>query len=362
MSGGRFIGLVTSFLFPVFGCSISAPPGVADSAAWTDGSNNPVLAGDPSSPWMQAVGDPVVLRDGSVFKMWFAGHVFQGDPDEGITEIGYATSADGVNWSVRPEPVLHVGDPGEWDASSVETPAVIRKEDGTFEMWYSGFGAFAHDSTASPEDALFKIGHAVSPDGIEWTKDPANPVLDIAPEQPDVWDAWGVADPHVIKDGETYRMWYTGAGLRDERLILQIGYATSSDGTRWTRYADNPVLPVGPTGSWDGRMVAQPGVFADGDTLVMLYAGNDRAVGEEGEEDAAMTGDLGLALSADGIHWIRSAEPILRKGASGTWNALGVWGPTGVVDGGTYKMWYSGVVLGSENIRTGVGYATRQAP
>jgi len=54
------------------------------------------------------------------------------------------------------------------------------------------------------------------------------------------WDSFGVMEPSVIKDGSTYKMWYSGTdtGVAD----IKIGYATSSDGISWTKSASNPII------------------------------------------------------------------------------------------------------------------------
>jgi hypothetical protein len=46
-------------------------------------------------------------------------------------------------------------------------------------------------------------------------------------------------------------MWYFGG----TEGSLEIGYATSEDGSSWTKCADNPVLLKGDEGSWDGSSV-----------------------------------------------------------------------------------------------------------
>jgi hypothetical protein len=94
---------------------------------------------------------PVIKEDG-VYKMWFSGGV------GGVTfaspnirtGIGYATSIDGINWSIYDNPattaapfqfsdaVLFHGDSGDWDAHEMFTPSVLRTETG-YEMWYSGW-------------------------------------------------------------------------------------------------------------------------------------------------------------------------------------------------------------------------------
>jgi hypothetical protein len=52
--------------------------------------------------------------------------------------IGYAESAEGLNWFNRSDlPTLDVSDTSPWITSAVGTPAVIR-DDGKLKMWFSG--------------------------------------------------------------------------------------------------------------------------------------------------------------------------------------------------------------------------------
>lgn len=44
----------------------------------------------------------------------------------------------------------------------------------------------------------------------------------------------------ILKEGDTYHMWYTG--FKTERETLSLGYATSMDGLNWERFAGNPVF------------------------------------------------------------------------------------------------------------------------
>ena len=64
--------------------------------------------------------------------MWYSG-------SDGLkTQIGYATSEDGIIWIKATEPVLVPGDVPAFDDIDALTPTVLYN--GTkFEMWYSGF-------------------------------------------------------------------------------------------------------------------------------------------------------------------------------------------------------------------------------
>jgi len=120
----------------------------------------------------------------------------------------------------------------------VASPSIIKESDGTYKMWYGGYNG-----------TNYQIGYANSSDGIVWEKYAANPVMNLS------YFGWGdkihVFMPDVIKDGGTYKMWYTG----HNGTYYQIGYANSSDGITWTPYAANPVLKGSDSG-WDSSHIA----------------------------------------------------------------------------------------------------------
>jgi branched-chain amino acid transport system substrate-binding protein len=259
----------------------------------------------------------IQLQNGEYMPIWL-----------GPSATTYEPSND---WTKHPSnPVLGVGDPGSWDESWVIMPSVI-KEGNTYMMWYRGVAA----------DGLRRIGLATSTDGVTWAKAPANPVLD--PGISGDWDENGIVSARVIKDGATFKMWYTGA---DTAGTMRIGYATSGDGTSWTKHSGNPVLDVGGSGAWDEQAVLGAHVVKDDATFKMWYTGTD----------AAGTLHIGYATSADGITWVKYiSNPVLFPGAAGAWDDYGVSFPSVLTDGATYRMWYFGK---SDPSIDHIGYAT----
>jgi predicted GH43/DUF377 family glycosyl hydrolase len=185
------------------------------------------------------------------------------------------------------------------------------------------------------------IGHATSPDGVDWTMDPANPVLSNGVDGE--WDYSYVIAGSVIHDGSQFHMWYSGRSDSDDRD--NVGYATSPDGTVWTKYAGNPVTGHGPPGSWDDTYFGPTAVIEDGGTFKMWF------MGSRGDFISAK---IGYADSPDGIVWNKRPDPVLESGDyPGTWEA-GILDASVVFDGATYHMWY---VADYPNVASKVGYA-----
>ncbi|MBI4497800.1 MAG: methyltransferase domain-containing protein [Chloroflexi bacterium] len=304
----------------VVGCGPGSAPGVPGPAIRQGAA--PVLApGAPESWDSGAIHAPQVLKLNEGYVMWYDGTAGT-DPYRGWS-IGRATSADGITWERDPPtPVLTPGAPGAWDGVSVHDPRVVY--DGTsYRMWYSGF-----------DGERWQIGLARSEDGVTWTRHAANPVL--RPGSPDAWDGAGVAYSSVVRRGAAYHMWYQGG---DRGGVWRIGYATSLDGLTWTKHPANPVLDLGPPGSWDSARVFTPAVVPVAQGLVLWYSGAPRW-------------GLGYATSSDGVSWQRGGR-VLALGPPGAWDGEQVLTPTALWDAGGYRLWYAG----SQEGRLAIGLA-----
>ncbi|UCG68184.1 MAG: hypothetical protein JSV09_10200 [Thermoplasmata archaeon] len=260
-----------------------------DGVTWTKYGGNPVLDLGPPDSWDDANLDYVaVLFNGTGYQMWYSG-------DDGlIINIGYATSPDGITWTKYPSnPVLTIGISGSWDDYSVWQPTVVF--DGlTFHMWYLG-----------TDGSTNRIGYATSPDGIVWTKNPANPVF--VQGTPGSWDGNGISAPEVFYDGMMFFMWYSG----DDGFKERTGYATSTDGISWMRSSANPVLDVGTPGSWDDDWAAFPSIVYNGTRYQMWYTGYDGSTRRIGH--ATMSHQLKGNLTSS----------VFDSGVSGTtWNFI----------------------------------------
>jgi hypothetical protein len=88
-----------------------------------------------------------------------------------------------------------------------------------------------------------------------------------------------------------YIMWYSGQDWAS--TTSKIGLATSPDGFSWIKYAGNPVLEPGPSGSWDAKHVYSPSIIRKGNILLMFYVGR--------EDTSPYRNRIGLATSYIGI-------------------------------------------------------------
>jgi len=107
----------------------------------------------------------------------------------------------------------------------------------------------------------------------------------------EVWATWASVMRLGSKD---WRMYYTG---RDRLRHLRIGLAFSEDGITWEKYRGNPILDIGPPGSWDSLYVYGPIVWKKSTFWKMIFTGCDALDSSHYQ--------IGLALSSDGISWTK---------------------------------------------------------
>jgi hypothetical protein len=187
------------------------------------------------------------------------------------TAIGLAVSRDGGLTFQR------VGD-GPVMSASLHEPCLVgdgfvKVIGGTFHMWYIfGTGWMRYAADAEP-DRTYKIGHAVSADGITWIKDEARQIIA---------DRLGAAEsqalPTVIDLGGRLHLFFCYRQSFDFRKNsargYRIGHAFSDDLVNWIRDDENPGLDVAPDG-WDSQMLCYPHVFECEGKVYLLYNGNE---------------------------------------------------------------------------------------
>lgn len=248
-------------------------------------------------------------------------------------------------------PAVRVLSPfGGWERRQVCHPFVIRDGAG-YRMYYSASGGPECNDSAWSQ---WMTGMVTSTDSFTWARrtDLCEPVLYackfmegdlLDPDEiASVFDSIFVIGPCVIKDGSTYKMWYTGwagetqpiGGGLENRINFRIGYATSADGSEWTKFQGSAgagsVLGLGQAGGLDSKGVGQPYVIKDGATYRMWYEGFD-----------GTTWRIFYTTSPDGTNWTKHGVA-LEPGASGSPDALGVRNPVVIFRNGSYELWYQG--------------------
>lgn len=279
-------------------------------------------------------------------------------------------------WHAQPQPVLSRGAAGTWDAVDVLNPSVVRIA-GQYVNFYSGY-----------DGKTWHTGKAVSKEGLSWTKagvylspDPATwegtyiagngaavefrgsllyyyqagepPKIGLAgpAKHPNPvldlgpygsWDERGVADPYAIEVAGRLYLYYLGM---DRARRQRLGVAVSDDGVHWTKLRANPILELGGYDTFDENGLGEPAVWAANGFYWMLYTGRSRNEQRK----------LGLARSQDGVHWEKLPGTIAGDQA---WDREVLCDPTVLLEGGRVRVWFGGGDRRSpdQNLHGQIGY------
>jgi predicted GH43/DUF377 family glycosyl hydrolase len=198
----------------------------------------------------------------------------------------------------------------KYDGRGIGYP-VIYKDETEYKMWYLNVQS-APDSLG----AWTSIGLATSKDANTWAHYSTTPVIKPTPKG---WDAVVIETGPVLKEGDTYKMYYNGYGTDEVR---QVGLATSKDGIQWEKRSE-PVLRS--TNGWDHSICTWGVVKVNG--LYYMYYNSDPPQ------------YIGLATSQDGINWTRYAgNPIIVPSQS--WESSGISLPSVYFENGSFHMEY----------------------
>lgn len=187
------------------------------------------------------------------------------------TGIGIALSDDNGTTFKRlgPGPILSAS-PSE--PFLVGDPFVLVNE-GIFHMWYIFGTEWRKFHPEHAPDRIYKIGHAVSADGIDWKHGNGTRIVSdqIGPEE-------SQALPTVAKVGNRFHMYFCFRESFDFRNAngrgYRIGHAYSDDLLNWTRADHDMNIELSESG-WDSEMQCYPHVFGCNDKVYMLYNGNE---------------------------------------------------------------------------------------
>lgn len=230
-----------------------------------------VSCGDGGAQSVRYMADCSVINDSGTFKMWYNARDASNNG-----RIFYCDSSDGLSWSNH-QKVVDLGNVTGEDEILIGSVSVI-KDGSTYRMWYSARG------TTNNYD---KILYCDSSNGTTWSNH--QKVIDKGSHGSA--DSTGTSSPCVIKDGSTFKMWYSGRTTGESKII----YATSSNGTSWSNFTllfnQNDV---------DERTYYGQGsmsVIKDGSVYKAWIS--DRVYGAAGIYRRAIY----YTRSIDGIHW-----------------------------------------------------------
>lgn len=288
-------------------------------------------SGQPGAYDEQAVDCPFVFRHRDRFYMMHVGF-------DGVGyQTGLAVSDNLLDWQPYGI-ILKRGEGAAWDSRNtagtwllrdnrLNGPATLKKWDGKYWLAYHAYPGEGFETGAA------SIGLAWTTDErlLDWHRLP-EPAL--APEDGADWESGGLYKECLLEHEGRLYLFYNAKNKPDSSLGAhrwreQIGYATSDDMRSWRRAAGNPVLPIGPEGSWDALFASEPCVLHDGHRWGMAYFGFE---GKHAQD--------GIAYSDDLAAWTKHPHPLVAAGRDGELDSIHAHKPSLIAHNGVLYHFY----------------------
>lgn len=238
--------------------------------------------------------DPAVVEyDGS---WWLYHSVFENK----ILGVGISRSDDGENFtrvSILPRTL-------ECEQNGVGAPAAI-VIDRRIHLFYQTYG----------NGKLDAICHAVSTDGINFTKDESSPVF--APREPwadmPEWSCGRAIDADVCVFGDKLILYFATRDKEFKRQIVGAAWARLDSGFGGGSFTFCPEPVLEPTLPWEITCIEAPAALVHDGRVYLFYAGAYNCAPQQ----------IGCAVSEDGFRFKRLFidAPLLSNGAPGEWNS-----------------------------------------
>jgi beta-1,2-mannobiose phosphorylase / 1,2-beta-oligomannan phosphorylase len=238
--------------------------------------------------------DPSVIRFGGRYLMYYSIQPYgDGRPGDGWA-IGIAASQNLVDWE-RAGEILPAHD---YEAKGLVNGRAILL-DGKVHLFYNTYGNGQKDA----------VCHAVSSDGIHFTRNASNPILRASGG----WNSGRAIDVDVIELDRRLLLYYATRDPSAKVQMLAVAAAPRhSDFGReqWKQLLDGPVLK--PELPWETNCIEAPSLVRRGKNIYLFYGGGYNNDPQQ----------IGCAVSTDGVHFRRLfTEPLIPNGKPGEWNA-----------------------------------------
>jgi hypothetical protein len=142
------------------------------------------------------VATPEVLHENGLFRAWFTscvGWKSTADGPKHYYRIEYAESKDGATWQREGFVAIDFRDEFEY---ALGVPRVV-KDGGTYQMWFC--------ARATADCPSYRLRHALSPDGIKWSRQEGLAGIDVSASG---WDSQMICYPYVFDHrGERYLLY-----------------------------------------------------------------------------------------------------------------------------------------------------------
>jgi beta-xylosidase len=281
---------------------------------------------DPSEPLLLGHTEPDVIKVGDTFYMYY-----RKDSSSGPS-INVMSSTDGLNWNERGT-VLTKSSSG-WDSAEVIAPSVILYA-GKYYLYYEA------DNAAAKGKRAIGVAVSTSPTG-PFTKYSGNPVLKSTLSWEGVTSSgYGIVGTPVIKRASNGMFYLFYHGFKSGADRIGVAYSNDPLGP-WDKEPNNPILGLGPSGSWDDAKVAPSSVYFSHRSVAVFYEGFN------GIQEHITNWRIGIAHgtidSEDGRikSLTRPAGPSIDLGPDGSWDDTTVQLPAVIKVDDKIWVYYSG--------------------
>jgi len=284
----------------------SGGSGCTGPAIWTEVAGNPIIHGGGTSGTDRAY-YPFVLYAGGTYHIWYGDgtntrHATSTRPDfsdatfpaDVVTGLAPTFSpyhprvlyraggwtiggtsypgpflmyyTNGADWNVQPH-VAHSADGQAW--TDIGACTGINNYGGNTTVYnlavlYEGGTSWK----GYADNGLGIIQYYTSANGLDWT----GQALDVVGAPYQAWEdaGWRTIAPFIMKYGSTYILFYSaGVGSNDGAF----GYATSADGSTFTKSTSNPIFSISDGVAWRDIRTYTTSIVTDGTTWYLYFTG-----------------------------------------------------------------------------------------
>lgn len=165
------------------------------------------------------------------------------------------------------------------------------------------------------------------------------PVLDKSVPSDNKWDNGSVTGPTVLRDGSTYRMWYSGRNDLTS-ANYSIGYATSADKLSWSKQNSGDAVFAANATLFTKSGVSDPSVVKNDSIYHMWFTANN-----------GTNYNIGYANSTDGIVWNETTNAVITT--DDAFDSVNASAPSVISNTTHFLMWYT-----AYNGSSSIAYAT----
>jgi beta-1,2-mannosidase len=218
-------------------------------------SPTPLISPTPSGPASAGTFNPAAVRQSAETIL-----LYREQDAAGTSRIGYASSADGIHFTIRDQPVLTPETDYEKDGG-VEDPRVLRIGD-LYYMTYTGY---------NKKDAQLCL--ATSRDLIHWDRKGI-----LLPAYKGNWNTGWTKSGAVVPQKINGKWWMYYLGTAPDKRDY-MGLASSADLLHWSDATPQPVLPRR-AGAFDSRVMepGPPPIITEAGILLIYNAADDNLV------------------------------------------------------------------------------------